>query len=70
MIDETNREIVYTLRINGNRFRPKVFTKGKYTIKVSDPDKNLEKVLKEVPSVNIDSDEQIMLSYTTDKSAN
>ncbi len=63
VIDETNKDIVYTLRINGNRFRHKVFREGKYTIKVSDPDKGLEKVLKEVASVSKDSDEQIIVKF-------
>ncbi|MCK4701416.1 MAG: hypothetical protein KAT38_13820, partial [Bacteroidales bacterium] len=63
VINETNKEIVYTLRINGNTFRPKVFREGKYTIKVSDPDKDLEKVLKEVASVSKDSDEQITIEF-------
>ena len=65
-----NKEIEYTLRINGNRFQPKVFREGKYTVKVSDPDKNMEKVLKEVATVSKDSDEQLVLSFPTDKSAN
>ena len=34
VIDESNGETVYTLRINGNEFRPKVFSKGTYTIRV------------------------------------
>jgi hypothetical protein len=34
VIDESNGEIVYTLRIKGNSFRPKVFRKGTYTIKM------------------------------------
>ena len=29
-------EVVYTLRIKGKSFRPKVFAKGKYTIKVGE----------------------------------
>ena len=63
VIDETNKEIVYTLRINGNTFQPKVFREGKYTIKVSDPDKNMEKVLKGVASVSKDSEKQITVEY-------
>jgi len=35
IIDESNKEIVYTLRIKGQSFRPKVFHKGKYTIKIT-----------------------------------
>jgi len=32
--DESNGEIVYTIRINGTSYRPKVFKKGTYTVKV------------------------------------
>jgi phosphodiesterase/alkaline phosphatase D-like protein len=38
VIDEADRQIVYTLRIKGREFRPKVFHKGKYTIKVGQQD--------------------------------
>lgn len=31
-------EIVYTLRVSGSSFRPKVFAAGDYTVKVSNPD--------------------------------
>lgn len=34
VIDESNNEIVYTLRINGQTFRPKVFHNGTYTINI------------------------------------
>ncbi len=37
VIDEADGQIVYTLRINGREFRPKVFRKGTYTIKVGEP---------------------------------
>jgi hypothetical protein len=36
VIDEANKEIVYTLRINGTTFSPKVFKKGSYTIKAGE----------------------------------
>jgi hypothetical protein len=36
VIDEYNGEIVYTLRIKGHTFRPKVFRDGAYTIKVGE----------------------------------
>lgn len=35
VVSEHTREIVYTLRIRGNRFRPKVFRPGAYTVRVS-----------------------------------
>jgi len=34
VIDESNGEIVYTLRINGTSYTPKIFKKEKYTVKV------------------------------------
>ena len=36
VIDDANEEIVYTIRVRGNRFRPKVFAKGSYTIRVGE----------------------------------
>ena len=57
IIDESNGEIVYTLRINGNSFRAKVFKEGKYTIKVSNDQKS--KTLKGVKSVGLKSSETL-----------
>ena len=37
VIEESSGEIVYTLRINGQEFRPKVFREGTYTVKVGEP---------------------------------
>ena len=36
VLDEKTGQVVYTLRIRGNSFRPKVFAKGKYTVKVGE----------------------------------
>jgi len=36
VIDETDSQIVYTLRIRGKTYRPKVFKKGSYTVKVGE----------------------------------
>jgi hypothetical protein len=38
IVAESNGEIVYTLRIKGHEFRPKVFHAGIYTIRVGDQD--------------------------------
>ncbi len=37
VINEQSNEIVYTIRINGNSFQPKVFGNGLYTINVGEP---------------------------------
>jgi hypothetical protein len=34
VVDETRGETVYTARIQGSEFRPKVFREGRYTVKV------------------------------------
>ena len=52
VIDESNDEVVYTLRINGTSFRPKVFKDGTYTLKVGDPDAGIMKTLKGVQPEN------------------
>jgi hypothetical protein len=36
VVDESNGEIQYTLRIKGREFRPRVFHAGSYTIRVGD----------------------------------
>jgi hypothetical protein len=51
IIDESDGAIVYTLRINGNSFRPKVFKDGKYTIKVIQGEKC--KTIKGVETVGL-----------------
>ena len=40
VIDETYDDLVYTLRIKGTRFQPKVFRDGLYTVKIgTQPDR-------------------------------
>jgi len=42
VIYEMTGEIVYTLRIQGNEFRPKVFKDGKYTVKIGQQPDNMK----------------------------
>ena len=44
VLDESSGEIVYTLRIRGAAFTPKVFQAGLYTVKVTKSDQGYEKV--------------------------
>jgi hypothetical protein len=48
IVDEANGEIVYTLRIAGQSWRPHVFAPGKYTVRVSEPETRRERVVKGV----------------------
>ncbi len=43
VIAEADGEILYTLRISGTRFEPKVFAPGDYSVVISDPDNHLVK---------------------------
>ncbi len=51
VIDEATKEVVYTLRINGTAYRPKVFKSGTYTIKVGEPGTSRLKVLNGIKSL-------------------
>lgn len=42
VINESTKEIVYTVRILGNQFQPKVFKDGKYTIKIGEQPDNMK----------------------------
>ena len=61
VIDEANDEVVYTLRVNGNTFRPKVFKEGLYTLRVSEGAH--QKVFSQIPARSSEQTEtmQIML---------
>ena len=48
IVDESSDEIVYTLRMAGQRWRPPVFAPGRYTIRVGEPETGRERVLKGV----------------------
>ncbi len=61
VIDESNEEIVYTLRIKGKSFRPKVFKKGLYTVKVGDGDN--PKILKHIMAKPSDSRKTLKVEF-------
>ncbi|PWJ54538.1 PhoD-like phosphatase [Dyadobacter jejuensis] len=46
VLNEGNGEVLYTLRLVGDKFRAKVFEEGSYTLRVGDPDKGIWKELK------------------------
>ncbi len=41
VISEVTGEMVYTLRIKGNKYQPGVFTYGTYTVEAGDPDRGI-----------------------------
>jgi hypothetical protein len=59
VIEEASGEVVYTLRIDGNEFRPKVFARGKYTVKVGEPGTSRLKTLTGINAVGEESSDSI-----------
>ena len=55
IIRETTGEIIYSLRIKGNTFQPRVFETGYYTIEIGEPDQNKwQKIEKVYPTTFIE----------------
>jgi len=63
VIDEENKEIIYTLRIKGKSFRPKVFKAGTYTIKVGEPETAKMKTLKGVQSIDFETSQEVEVNF-------
>ena len=59
IIDEDRDEIVYSLRIKGTLFRPKVFKAGTYTLRVGEPDTARMKTLKGLQSMPLDESQTV-----------
>ena len=51
VIGQADGEIVYTLRIKGKSFRPKVFKEGKYTLNVGELGTEKVKTIKGIESL-------------------
>ena len=63
VIDDENKEIVYTLRVRANEFRPKVFKEGAYIIRIGDPDTGQLKIWPGVRSVKPDDEQFIDVNF-------
>jgi hypothetical protein len=63
VIDETNKKIIYTLRINGDRFRPKVFGEGPYSVVIGEPGTENIKTLKGLTAKKNDAADQLTVSF-------
>ena len=62
-IREENRDkLVYSVRIKGNEFKPKVFKKGLYTVIIRDTENDIDKIFKEV-SISTDPDERLIVEF-------
>jgi len=62
VIDQSDGQIVYTLRIKGREFRPKVFHEGKYTIKVGGQDGRM-KELKDIEALAPEAGKELPVEF-------
>jgi hypothetical protein len=63
VVDESNGEIVYTLRIKGSTYRPKVFKAGTYTVKLGEPGTEKMKVLQDIQSIAAEKQQTIEVYF-------
>jgi len=63
VIDELKNDIIFTIRIKGTEFQPKVFKPGLYTIKVGEFDRNQIKEFKNVPSLTKDETQELEVKF-------
>lgn len=61
IIDESNGQTLYTIRTRTNTWRPKVFAKGRYTIRAGDPDHGKMITKSGVLSVPADSKKRLKI---------
>ena len=62
VVNASADETVYTVRIRGNEFRPKVFETGSYVVKVADPDAGEEKILRSLEA-ELDNDRVVRVAF-------
>ncbi len=65
VIDETNGTIVYTIRINGSSYKPKVFHDGMFTVKIFD--RHYEKVISGIKSIPLEQKKEIQVNILNGK---
>jgi len=63
VIDESNGEIVYTLRINGTSFQPTIFKIEEYTVKVGEQGSDRMKTLAGIKPLKAGQSEKIIVKF-------
>jgi alkaline phosphatase D len=65
IVHEATGEIVYTIRIAGAAFRPKVFAPGKYTVRIGEPGTDTMKEVFGLKMRPVDDDSSIIVRLDT-----
>ena len=61
VVNESSGEVVYTLRIQGTSYRPKVFQKGTYTIHVGEGSRR--KTLQGIESIGLKKEKKLDVRF-------
>ncbi|CAN0416705.1 unnamed protein product, partial [Laminaria digitata] len=63
VVEDRTQEVVYTLRINGSNFQPKVFAQGSYTVHVGDQDNDNMQTLTGLQAGAMAASEPVLVSF-------
>ena len=63
VIDEVKKDTIYTIRAKGDKFCPKVFESGSYTIKIGEPGTHKIKTLTNIHSLEKDINKEITIKF-------
>ena len=63
IIDEATGKIIYTIRIKGVSFRPRVFKEGSYTVKIGEPGTDRMKTLYSLHSIPLDKKQIVDMKF-------
>ena len=63
VFSEGTGELLYALRIQGNRFQPWVFAPGTYTVRIGEPDRQQWQEFKELPANAEKGGEQMEIAF-------
>jgi hypothetical protein len=63
VVDEGSDEVIYTLRIRGSSFRPKVFGEGRYTVRVGEPGLGVMRSLAGVEATPVPGGEVLRVEF-------
>jgi len=63
IVSELDGKIIYTIRINGTKFQPKVFKEGKYTLKIGEPGTNRMKEFTAIPASGYEKHDTLLVEF-------
>ena len=63
IINQTNGELEYSVRIKGNDFSPKVFSNDLFTIRAGYPEKDSWKVIENVKTLNSKDKDELIITF-------